>query len=393
MSSGSILPRTMFSRTVALIAIILVVAIFAVTAFFLFRNDESEGHTDLITLAAPATSGPPQTTDGILITHLAMTGGTPGNTDLTVSLTDMKGRSLPINGDYSVQLAATNLSTGATVVPQDMEPEETATTPTFDIDDSGLDDDGWWRIRTTVDRPDGAPVASEFNVLLPDPNLAGFDAPAAPEDDPGTAKILEDALTQMSEWTSIQWWQWLSGGNDSLIMSRLAVTTTAANDQPDSFRNDMLFAAGFERNNSGAPPAPPSTNHYSAVTIGDEAWSRNAEGEVEEMSPTRYLPINQYPETYAGATSIQSGIEDEVDGRAARIVTFHVPRQTSQAEAWFAFWIDSETGDVLKLAMIAQNHYMVWIYSDFNADFVIEPPEGAIPVGTPSASPIASPAS
>jgi len=385
----SFLPKSTSFRVIAAVVVIVFLILAAFGGYLAFREDQPKGHADQITLAAPATSGPPQSTDGVLITHLTMAGGTPGNTDLAVSLTDMKGRPLPINGGYGVEFEATNLNTGESIAPREMDPSQGTTTPTFTLDDPGLGDEGWWRLATSVTRPDGGPVGSSFYVLLPDPNLAGFDAPSAPENDSEAAKELDAALAQMSQWTSVRWWEWLSGGNDSLIMARLAVTTEAANGQPPSFENQMLFAGGFERRTDGAPPAPPSVNHYSAITIGDQGWSRNAEGEVKEMSPVQYLPIDQYPKTYAGATAIQAGIEDDVDGRPAHIITFHVPQQTTQAEAWFAFWIDDESGDIVKLAMVANNHYMVWVYSDISADFVIEPPDGA----TPAASPVATPVS
>lgn len=376
--------RSLIVRIIAIAAaVILILTAAAYGSYRLLRDESPKGHADAITLAAPATNGPPDTTDGVLITHLTLTGGTAGKTDVTASLTDMKGRPLPVTGGYDVQFAATNLNTGTTVDLRDMEPSDTATTPTFTIDDPGLADDGWWRLRTTVTRPDGGPVASDFYVMLPDPNLAGFDAPPVPDNDPDAAVMLDTALAQMSRWTSVRWWEWLSGGNDSLIMGRVSVTTTAANGQPPSFQREMLYAGGFERKVPGAPPAAPSVNHFSSVTIGDQAWSRDADGVVEQASPTRYLPIDQYPTTYEGARAIQAGIADEVEGRPARIVTFHVPTQPSQSEAWFAFWIDDETGDVLKLTMIASNHYMIWVYSDVNEPFVIEPLAGATPVATP----------
>jgi hypothetical protein len=336
------------------------------------------------------------TTEGELVTHLAITGGRPGDIGIRVSLTDMVGRSLPPDPGYGVTIAMTNLNTGTAIGAQpltsvEMDSEDVLT-PTFELQDPGVDVEGWWHIRTDITRPDGDPLASEFYVLLPDPNLTGFDSPAAPETDPETEAILSDSLVQMSEWKSLRWWQWLSGGNDSLITADFAITTTAANGQPDAFRNDMLFAGGFERRNNGAPPAPPARDHYTAVTIGDKAWNRNADGEINEMPPIQYLPIDRYPETYEGATAIRFGIQEEVDGRQTQIVTFHVPTLPTQSEAWYAFWIDVESGDVLKLAMVANNHYMIWIYTDINEDFVIEPPEGVkYNPGTPVSSPIATP--
>ena len=385
-----ILPSKPVTRVLAvIIAAILVLAIIGTVSLLALREEKSQGHTDLITLAATATDGPAMTTEGELITHLAITGGHPGDVGLSVSLTDMIGRPLPINVDYGVSVALTNINSGTAVDAQKLTPVETdVLTPTFKLEDPGIDSEGWWHIETSITRPNGVPLASEFYVLFPDPNMAGFDAPVSLESDPEAEAMLSQALVQMSEWKSLRWWEWLSGGNDSLILADFAVTTTAANGQPDAFRNDMRFAGGFERRDNGAPPAPPARDHYTAVSIGDRGWNRNAEGEIKETSAVRYLPINRYPETYEGAVSVRFGIQDEVDGHQAQIVTFSVPTLPSQSEAWFAFWIDAETGDVLKLAMVANNHYMIWIYTDINDPFVIEPPEG---VATSSATPFASP--
>lgn len=374
--------------TMVIIAIVLVLAVAAGGTFLYLRDDQPQGHTDLITLAATANSGSPQSTEGELVTHLAFTNGHPDDVGLKVSLTDMKGRTLPADAEYGVSIELTNLNTGSTIEPQSMAPVGDVLTPTFELATPGLDEEGWWRIHTAITRPEGDSLASEYYVLLPDPNLAGFESPPASANDPAAETLLSTAITQMSEWTSLRWWEWLSGGNDSLIMADFAVTTTDANGQPPAFQNDMLFAGGFERKADGAPPAPPARNHYTAITIGEQAWSRNADGEIKPMSPTRYLPINRYPETYQGATSIQMGIQEDLNGRSAQIVTFHVPALPTQSEAWYAFWIDTETGDILKLAMVANNHYMIWIYTDINEPFVIQPPAGAEnSLATPSATP------
>lgn len=370
-------------------AVTLVTIIAAGGMFLYLRDNKPQGHTDLITLAAIANSGSPQETDSDLITHLAFTDGHPDDTQFKVSLTDIQGRTLPPDAAYEVSIGLTNLNTGSVIEPRPMDLVSDVLTPTFELKEPGLDEEGWWRIRTDITPPEGDALASEFYILLPDPNLAGFESPPASDDNPEAAAMLSTAITQMSEWTSLRWWEWLSGGNDSLIMADFAVTTTDANGQPPAFQNDMLFAGGFERKADGAPPAPPARNHYTAITIGEQAWSRNADGEIKPMSPTRYLPINRYPETYQGATSIQLGIQEDINGRNAQIVTFHVPTLPTQSEAWYAFWIDTETGDILKLAMVANNHYMIWIYTDINEPFIIAPPAGAentiaTPLATPS---------
>ena len=358
------------------IGIILVLGTIVTAAFFLLRDTSSEDDSDRITLAMPATAGPPETTRGELITHLSITGGTPDEVDISLYLTGMEGKALMPDPAYAVTVDLVNLNNGATIDGLNMNPTPDALTPMFTLDEPGMDSEGWWRIHTAIERPDGDPLASDFYVLLPDPNIRGFDAPAVPETDPAAAEMLAAAITRMSEWNSLRWWEWLSGGNDSMIIAEYAVTTTEANGQPNAFRSDMIYAGGFESRSDGAPPAPPAQDHFTQVTIGDQGWNRNEEGEITEEPPANYLPIDRYAETYEGADQIRFGIEEQVNGRNAQVITFHVPGSSPQSEAWFAFWIDTETGSVLKNAMVANSHYMLWMYSDINEPFVIEPPEG-----------------
>lgn len=374
------------------LAAILLLAIVATAAFSALQDERPVGHTDRITLAMPATDGPPETTEGELITHLSITGDAPEQVDMRLYLTDMEGRTLMPDPAYTVTVDLTNLNSGATAHGLTLDPVTDASTPTFTLDEPGMNGEGWWRVHTTIERPDVTPLASDFYILLPDPNIGGFEAPPAPDTDPAAAQVLTQTITQMSQWDSLRWWEWLSGGNDSLIMADFAVTTTEANGQPDSFRKDMLFAGGFERRTDGTPPGAPVRNHFTHVTIGDQGWDQSAEGEITETSPARYLPIDQYPETYKGADQIRFGIQEQIDGRSAQVVTFQVPSESPQSQAWFAFWIDADTGDVVKTTMVANNHYMIWIYSDVNESFVIDRPAGAVYTpATPAATPAASP--
>lgn len=373
--TGTTRPRD--RRTLVITAVCVVIAalvIASAASWFLLRDDEETGgQAEEIILAAFAHPEGEPTTESEIISHLTVTGGSPGNTDLAIHLTGDEGEDLGPAG-YAVTVDLTNMNDGTDMPGLQPEPDMDASTPTFPLDDPGFETEGWWRVHLTVQPPEGDALVASWYLMLPDPNLAGFDSPPAPETDPEAEQMLSTALTQMSEWTSLQWWQWLSGGNDSIIVGDFAVTTTDANGQPDAFRNEMTYSAGFQVP-EGAEPAPPRRDHYVAVTIGEDAWIRDQTGEVREASPTRYLPITHYPETYEGATNIVAGIREEVDGRMAQVVTFHVPTLPTQTEAWYLFWIDEETGDVLRLAMISTNHYMLWIYSDVNGDFIIEPPE------------------
>jgi hypothetical protein len=367
-------------------AIIIALGAGGVWYAFLREDDQPQGHKDSIILVAPAVDGPLHETEPALLTSLTMTGGRPGNAAFELSLMMPDGAYLPVDGSYTLSAEITNLDDGAHVDAMPLEPVDDAATPTWRVDEPGIESEGWWRIRTTVERPDGDPLKSEFYLLMPDPNMTGFTSPPAPDTDPEASAMLDSALTNMSEWDSLRWWEWLSGGDGSIIMVEFSVTTPDANGQPDGFQNRSIYAGKMVPDENGNPPGPPRVDHYTSVTIGDEAWQVRDGSTPESRAPTQYLPIQQYPQTYEGATSVHFGITEEIGGRQAQVVTFHVPTLPTQSEAWYAFWIDQETGELLQLSMLATNHYMVWEYFDVNEPFVLE-----FPAGVPAASPAASP--
>jgi hypothetical protein len=371
---------------IAAIAVVILALAGGSLWYAFLREEQPQGHTDQVTLVAPAVDGPLHATDPVLLTSLVMTGGEPDNAAFEISLMAPDGAFLPMDGAYALTAEITNLNDGAHVDAMPLEEVAGSSTPTWRVDDPGIDTEGWWRIRTTTERPDGDPVTAEFHLLMPDPNMTGFTSPPAPDSDPEAEATLGTALTQMSEWDSLRWWEWLSAGDGSIILVEFSVTTPDANGQPDGFRNRSIYAGRMVPGENGEPPSPPRMDWYTSVTIGDDAWAVREDGTPEPASATRYLPIQHYPETYEGATSVTYGITEEVFGREAQVVTFHVPTLPTQSEAWYAFWIDIETGEVLQLSMLAMNHYMVWEYFDVNEPFVLEFPQG-VPAATPQASP------
>lgn len=390
LQSTSIVSRNKIIASV-IADLVLIGLISALVWFFFIREEPPTGQTDSITIAMPATDGPPQSTQGGMITHLTITGGEPGDIDLHVRLTDMAGQDLPSDADMTVTAGIKSLNHPGTQTSDiTLNPVDDESTPTFQLNQVDLPREGWWRIRTVIEQPDHPELTSDFYVLLPDPNIRGVDAPESPESDEAAVATLNTAISDMSEWTSLRWWEWLSGGNDSMIISRFSITTPDANGEPDSFMSETLFAGGFEPGPDGTAPAPPQTNHMTSVTIGDQAWSIDGEGAITERSPTRYLPIDQYPETYAGAEHVRYGITEEVNGELSQIITFHVPTRPNQAEAWYAFWIGTETDQIHRMTMVAENHYMIREYSDVNEPFVIDLPEGPEGVDMPLTTPVTS---
>ncbi|MBA2529460.1 MAG: hypothetical protein H0V19_05770, partial [Euzebyales bacterium] len=65
---------------------------------------------------------------------------------------------------------------------------------------------------------------------------------------------------------------------------------------------------------------------------------------------------------------------ERINGEPAQVVTFYSPATQRQSEAWFAWWVGTETGTVYRIAMVARLHYMVEEFRDLNTPFEITPP-------------------
>ncbi|MGI8483428.1 MAG: hypothetical protein ACR2OU_04115, partial [Thermomicrobiales bacterium] len=231
---------------------------------------------------------------------------------------------------------------------------------------------------------------ADFYLLLPDPNVHGFNAPPAPASDPAAQAAYEKALTTLTSLTAIRRSEHIGSGRDALVIAENA-WTTSTNGHPPSFESETLFSGSFVPRPDGSPPPAPTTNAYHSVAIGDEAW-QVVDGKWLEQSPIMYLPPAEWGSTYTGAQEFQFGTTEVINGEECQIITFHTPNLSSQSEAWFAWWVGKNSGKVRQTTMVANQHYMVWNYRDFNNDFVIQGPPAPSPSATPSASPEATPA-
>lgn len=95
--------------------------------------------------------------------------------------------------------------------------------------------------------------------------------------------------------------------------------------------------------------------------------------------PGRPATFDERADVYAGGTNVVPGGIATVNGIETEMVTFYLPPKGGQSEAWFAWWIDPETGTLMRAVMIAQMHFMVWDFTDINAPITIEsPPADAV---------------
>ncbi|MFL5759438.1 MAG: copper resistance CopC/CopD family protein [Thermomicrobiales bacterium] len=307
----------------------------------------TSGELKLLDLAAPAVSGS-ASTDHLIRFQLAP--AKQGANTITVFSTDKKGQPIPNDKIALVRMDLSSLDHGAIERGLGGTPNGSGGY-TFQGDQLSLG--GWWRADTLVRRLGVEDETAAFYFMLPDPNVNGFGAPKTPKTDDDAHALFQRALGTLTSLHSMSYHERLSGGTGTVVDSDHVV------------RDD----------NGGREPAMTITSgDFSVVTIGKNQWIKEGNGAWEWQAASIVVPPSQWGDTYDGATAFQLGTTEEIDGAQTQIVTFYVPPKPHSVAAWFAWWIDVDTGHVIHETMISRQHYMVWDYADFNKDFDIQPP-------------------
>ncbi len=312
------------------------------------------------------------TDDGSLVVQLTVDPADTGENTIIVRLTDWNGQPLPADPAPRVTLDFTSLDHGTVNPGVALQPGEDAP-DAFATHGLLLSLDGWWQIDARVQRAGYQNAVATFYALLPDPNTQGFDAPPSPTSEIEAESLFARALVQMTSWERVRWTEDLGSGQAAFVRARFAVVD-GQEVEPDAWSLDLVYSASFATRPDGSPPAPPSFDTRSSITIGDQGWLRTTRGIWLSEPPTRFTTPSGWDSTYAGSDHFRLGSIQDINGRTLQVVTFYLPEQESQSEAWFAWWIDIDTGDVAQVAMIARQHYMVWQYFDIDGDFSIDQP-------------------
>ncbi|MGC4105646.1 MAG: copper resistance protein CopC [Thermomicrobiales bacterium] len=352
---------------------------------------EAANTLDRVVLAAFAVSDQPEVTDSQAqpsseIVHLTVDPAGEGDNTLSVRLTTADGAASAVT-DTRVSITPESLShaTKGSAIALAAAPG----TATFTTESMDLSLDGWWRLTVRINRASQQGTVAEFYLLLPDPNVHGFDAPTVPRNDPDAQQVFQRGLTTLTSLTSMRRQEAINSGLDAFVMADYA-WVVGQGGQPNAFTGLTAFSGSFVNRPDGSPPAPPTVNSYRTVTVGDQSWRQIDQAWVS-IPVIQYQPPAEWDETFAGAQNFQMGSTEVIDGEECQIIFFHTPETSSQAQAWFGWWVGKDTGQVHRLVMVANVHYMVWENSDFNQPIDIQPPVNA--AGTPVASPVASPAS
>lgn len=198
------------------------------------------------------------------------------------------------------------------------------------------------------------PLAT-FIVILPDPNVHGFDAFESQYTEPDAERLYQKGMESLTSLHRVRYVQPLSDGLGAAVTS-------------------------YREVNDGSDGSNPGFTYYTpdgleAVVVGTDLWSRmpGDEWTVREGNPV--IPPSEWGEEYSESTAFALGPVLTLPAGECRVVTFVAPPVERRAIAWYAWCIDEETGEVLRDGMIARNHYMITDYSDFDGDIVIQAPE------------------
>ncbi len=321
------------------------------------------------------------TGDPIGVAHLSISPMAPGANDLTLALTDLEGAPLPgITEASHLTLTSRTLAKGASDLDLEMTPGEDQPA-TWHADQLNLTDAGWYAFHITLDTGDVGAEAQLY-ALLPDPSVHGASAVELPDSDPDAEAIYNKALESYASWSAAKWRESLGSGADALVVTRFALTSRPSEPAAQTMHSE--YAAAYRDRTDGTRPAPPQHDFAARVAIGDRMWSRAGMDTWERVDGFDVASFADRAEIYKGATNIQLGGTETVNGREAQIITFFLPEKDGQSEAWFVWWVDRDTGDPLRIMMVAQMHFMIWDIYDINGSFSIEPP-AADEVATPGA--------
>lgn len=315
-------------------------------------DDDPKGASSRIDLLAGLYTDPPHESMPGNFAMLTLTGGTAKNMGMELRFYDEDGASLPEPDGLKVTLA--NLVTGENTEEISIGSADGVVTMSQDA----IRSDGWWQLRLTAGE-----LAASWTFLVPDPNLTGLETPPEQDTEPDAQALLAATLDNLTKRTSMRWWEWLSGGNGSIILARFSITTPDSNGLPPSFESDSLLAGRIPEDGTAASFREDNPR---SVTIAGEAQRYTPGATPEPISPVKYLPIDQYATTYEGYEQVQFGMTADFDGRACQLVTFYLP---GSIPAWFAFWVEVESASLRELFMLSVNHYMHWVYYDIDEPF------------------------
>jgi hypothetical protein len=289
---------------------------------------------------------------------------TAANTDVpvTLSLENRQGTPTPAGGSSATITGASLQPLGGASEPLDL----TTSAKGSATATARFPQAGWWRI--SVETSAGETPAT-FDFIVPDPNVSGPGAVPAPQSQPDAEALYRQGLEALTTLQSVHYLQWMADGRGNGAISEHTVSGGT-----DSLPPEFAYraAGGME-----------------AIMIGDVRWVQlpNNLGWTKQEGAV-IVPPSEWGEEYEGATQFTVVGQEEVHGVPATIISFLVPEVAEpqrRTAAWYAWWIDTTTGHILRETMVSRSHYMLNTFSDYDVPLNLQPPALE---GTPAATPL-----
>jgi copper transport protein len=289
-----------------------------------------------------------------LLVHLLFSPGQSGENELGVRLSNYDRSAYSGDQPALIRLRLVSMQEEVVIGPYELQPAPDGAWTASP--DAAFNFDGWWRIEATLRWLGQEDVIVPFYVMLPDPNLNGFDAPPIPESDPAAETLFNQAMTAYTSVNRVRYAQSMSSHTGIVAFAENVVNDGSDGSTP-----------GYSYNALGG---------IEAVVLGTTGWLRQPgqDWRVIDVNPA-ILP-SDWDEEYAGATGFQLGRIDEVNGEPAQVITFVVPGNGKFVTAWYVWWFGLTSGQVLRDVMVSNSHYMTSDFSGFNEPAPLAPPPG-----------------
>ncbi len=334
-------------------------AILGAVYFLNSSDDDPQGDIAVLDLAAPISDANGTTTT----IRLRIDPVRKGSNDVEVLFGSPNDPPVPApTGITTVEITGYSLRTG--------EAMQSATLDRTDADlfagSLEIPEDGWYEVNVGLASASGVSPGATFFLLVPDPNVNGFGAVPSSASDQTAEQFYLLGLNATTSLSSLSYTERLSSGVGTVVTAQRQVSDGSDGNPPVS----SLKAPEIE-----------------ILTVGDQTWQRPTGGTWIERTKVDVYPPSEWGDLYPGATDFGLGITEEIDGIQAQVIFFHAPASDRWVAAWYTWWIDPSTGNVLQEAMTSQLHYMRYHFFAFDEPVLIEPP---IVDATPAA--VASPA-
>ena len=223
--------------------------------------------------------------------------------------------------------------------------------------DFRLNETGWWQTEVVLGENESASFYFRLDPRAKPPLEI---APPDYQSDANGEGVYQRALESYKSLNTLKWREELTSGLLAPTGIGVWVVTNAEAQRPDRVHYHVLS---------------PGSSEYDTYRVGATTCSldHGQSWQCSSASSSNVLNLD-----YLRPTAFTLGREDVVDGENAQVVLFYNPGQ----QAWYAWWVGSETGYLRRQMMVAPGHYMLTEFFDQNVPFAIEiPSEAQVPGG------------